>query len=394
MRRYFNACAFLTLGIVLASGTSAQQVNTAGHYATSGSNDVVWADALGQLQSNVELASCDSCNTIGDGGPCAGDISLLSSGRGSQFFVGGEYLYLRANPSEAIAYLERDLTNFTDTFHQFDFDYDSSFRVYGGFRNCCGEEIRFTFSRFDTGSDFVSPTETVTRRIYAPMKTANNIPGSRVVGSADITLNSFDLGWSKTIPLGSPLCCDDCCDPCGECCDPCCNWCPAWDLTFTGAIRAIDYSAVRNFGTVDAGDDLLEHNRSFSEFKGVGPRVGMLGRRYFGRNGVFSAYMKGDLSLLVGQYSSRSETQLLGTVPQPPDTQKFDYRQVIPVTEIEAGATMFVTRNTSLSSGYFVSAFHDLGFREQYSGFPTGISYDDANIMAFDGFFVRLETAF
>jgi hypothetical protein len=396
MRRYFSACAILTLGIVLASGTNAQQVNTADHNATSSTGDVVWASALGQLQGDVELASCDSCNTLGDCdcGPSGGGLSLLPTGRGSQFFVGGEYLYLRATPSEAIAYLERDLTTFTDTFHQFDFDYDSSFRVYGGCRNCCGEEVRFTFSRFDTGSNFISPTETSTTQIIAPLEQTPIIDGSRVVGSADIRLDSFDLGWSKTIPLGSPLGCDDCCEPCGDCCDPCSNWCPAWDLTFTGAVRAVNFDTDRLFNTVDSGDDLLEYGNSRSSFDGVGARVGMLGRRYFGRRGVFSMYMKGDLSLLVGQYNTTQTSQdVSGSVPGPVVTQTFGGRQVVPVTEIEAGASMFVTRNTSLSTGYFISAWHDLGFRDEYD-FQLQNSYDDANIMAFDGFFVRLETAF
>src|SRR5690606_7991988 len=107
----------------------------------------------------VELASCTSCELpMGDCG-CTGDYAygpsllttngLLPKSNGMRYFVGGEYLHVRATPSEAISYLERDAANFVDTFHQFDFDYEGSFRFYGGARNCCGEEVRFTWTRFD-----------------------------------------------------------------------------------------------------------------------------------------------------------------------------------------------------------------------------------------------------
>ncbi|MDA8745426.1 hypothetical protein N9N28_12400 [Rubripirellula amarantea] len=388
------------------AGATAEQPIQAGyqanHQAGSQADNVLWSDALDQLDNRVELASCTSgCDMSGACG-CGSDgggLSLMPTGRGSRFFVGGEYLYLRASPSEAISYLERDLTDLVNTFHQFDFDYDSSFRAYGGCRNCCGEEIRFTFSRFDTGSNFVSPTETSTTQIITPLEQTPVLDGSRVVGTADIDLNDFDLGWSKTIPLGSPLCCDDgCCGSCDDCCDPCCDpcggWCPAWDLTFTGAFRAVDMSTARTFTTIDASDDVLDIGNTYSKFQGAGARVGMLGRRYFGRRGIASLYIKGDLSLLVGEYEAwQDTTDFSGTVPVAGDSQSISCRHVIPVTEIEAGGTMFVTCNTSITGGYFISAWHDLGFRDQYN-FPLQTSYDDANIMAFDGFFLRMETSF
>jgi hypothetical protein len=77
------------------------------------------------------------------------------------------------------------------------------------------------------------------------------------------------------------------------------------------------------------------------------------------------------------------------------NTQTFDTRQIIPVTEIETGLTGHVTCNTSITMGYLFSAWHDLGFRDEFT-FPTLMetSYDDANILGFDGFFARLEVAY
>lgn len=403
MRRQLFVCATFALGLSLAALAGAQQpVAQAQYQAKDQGDNAQWADALQQLDSKVELASCNECYPMeacsdGCGDFGGGGLSLLPTGRGSRIFVGGEFLYVRSSPSEAVAYLERDLTNFVDEFTQFDFDYEGSFRLYGGCRNCCGEEIRFTFTRFDNGSDFVSPVEDADTIIITPLEQTPILDGSRVEGTADIELNDFDLGWSKTIPLGSPLCCDPCCadgccdDGCGDCCG---SYCPAWDITFTGALRAVDFDTNRTFTTLDSSDVVLEYGQSTSKFSGVGGRVGMQGRRYFGRNGMCSLYMKGDLSLLVGEYDSVQQSQdLSGSVPGPVVTQRISCRHVIPVTEIEAGGTVFVTCNTSISGGYFISAFHDLGFRDEYE-FNLQNSYDDANIMAFDGFFLRLEKQF
>ena len=62
------------------------------------------------------------------------------------------------------------------------------------------------------------------------------------------------------------------------------------------------------------------------------------------------------------------------------------------MTEIEAGLSGQVTCNTSVTAGYLLSAWHDLGYRDEFN-FPTFMEthYDDANILGFNGFFARLE---
>jgi len=428
MIRILNVSIALAMSVTLAASSFAQQSVQQANYRPGGDTTrAQLAATLGQPKGGVELASCDSCTIDGLGGEYSeyGDASYgcdigcsdscgaggcgikgmlggVCGGNGNRFFVGGEYLHVRANPSEAVSYLERDLTDITsptDTFNQFDFDYEGSFRLYGGCRNCCGEEIRFTYTRFDTGSGFVSPTvpngSGGAFQIVSPLEVVATIDGSRTEGSADIELNSFDLGWSKTIPLGSPLGCDTGCgDACLDgCCDPCCDsWCPAWDITFTGAFRTADLSAQRNFVSYDVSNVAQTTGRTAFDFDGAGARVGLLGRRYFGRNGIASLYLKGDLSLLVGEYSTEQQRASAAT-PNQITGQSISCRHIIPVTEIEAGGTVFVTCNTSLSGGYFMSAWHDLGFRDEYD-FGLQTTYDDANIMGFDGFFVRMETAF
>ena len=50
-----------------------------------------------------------------------------------------------------------------------------------------------------------------------------------------------------------------------------------------------------------------------------------------------------------------------------------------------------------MSAGYFISAWHDLGMRDEYGFDVPGLQlshYDDANILGFDGFFARVDVAF
>jgi hypothetical protein len=135
------------------------------------------------------------------------------------------------------------------------------------------------------------------------------------------------------------------------------------------------------------------------DFRGGGVKVGLEGRRYFCDNGCFSIYLKGDISLLLGDVDLAAVRRTFDpSDPEEPNTlntQTFSSRQIIPVTEIETGLTGHITCNTSVTTGYMFSAWHDLGFRDEFT-FPTLMetSYDDANILGFDGFFARLEVAY
>jgi hypothetical protein len=125
----------------------------------------------------------------------------------------------------------------------------------------------------------------------------------------------------------------------------------------------------------------------------------LLGRRYIGRNGWFSIFAKGDISVLVGDMDIQTiTTDDPAGNPVVASSHRNSARRVIPVTEVEAGAAMNITNNIRLSAGYFIAAWHDLGMRDEYdfSGVP-GLQlshYDDANILGFDGFFARAEIGF
>jgi Legionella pneumophila major outer membrane protein precursor len=344
-----------------------------------------------------QCCPCGGCGNSCGGNSCGSGWSNwcnLCGGPGnpSPWFVTADYLYVRANVSEAPAYLDHNDTQapvFTDTFHELDFQYQSSYRFGGGYKlPCCDEELRFMFTRMSSSADTTATGTTVN----GPFETSPG-PDGTFTAHGQVDTKSYDVEFAKTIPLGG--CCNTGCgDSCSSCCHPSC---PAWDITFEGGFR---FAQVNWDRTYASDNPTLAQTRTVNatmNFQGGGPRFGMEGRRYFGQRQWFSAYLKGDISLLLGHVDVRDH-RVTSEVDNPPDTvedQFASFRNIIPVTEIETGLTGRLTSNTSLTAGYLFSAWHDLGFRDQFA-FSTFLetNYDDANILGFDGFFARLEVDF
>ncbi|MEQ8849713.1 Lpg1974 family pore-forming outer membrane protein [Botrimarina sp.] len=375
-----------------------------GQTAASGAGQALFtADA--DSKAGVKQVNCDSgYGCYGEGAPCGPTCDLGVVGGSMlgryQVFGGGEWISLRSNLSEATAYRELDLNEDLETLHQFDSEYSGSYRVFGGVRMAeCAAEVRFTYSSFDTDGGFNAPTQgdsTATGISYtAPLEIVPG-EGDTLFGRSSVSMDIYDIEFRKTIPLGCPLSCGDCGD-CGVCADPCgCGpFCPAWDITWIGGIRVADVESSLLYGVDrDPANSALSANPGTNtvEFDGVGLRFGMLGRRYFGRSGLVSAYVRGDISLLLGDVTNTASRDPLFTDVTMTTTQ------IVPVTDIEAGLTGYLTQNITMSVGYMLSAWHDLGHRLEYdftAGTPTQIvSADDANLLTLDGFFIRAEAAF
>ena len=363
---------------------------------------------------------CDSACGYGCMDCCGAPRSLLD--RPGQFFFTADYIYARASFSEALAYVITDSNNplAGAQFVEFDFDYESSYRFSGGYRLCdCGGEIVFNYARYRSDAE-IQVDDDVNTLVQSPYE-VNPDDGGTLTGVADVDLHSYDLAISKTIPLGCPLGCCDCCDTCcgDSCCgDTCCDdtccgdtccgdsccggWCPAWDITWSAGIRFAEVDWNRSTRAVNTVITVPIDNSAITDlsFEGVGARVGVLGRRYFGCNGWLSAYAKGDISVLVGDMDIQTET-ITGTGAISAISHRNFGRRVIPVTEIEAGLTAHLGRHIHLSSGYFLSAWHDLGMRDTYDFAAAGglggfqlSHYDDANILGFDGLFARAEITY
>ena len=391
-----RACV-LTLAALLSTSALAEE-------NPKSSQDLKVSDLNGsqeELDPNVLLTGWDGCDACGECGPCDCQGSCnsgcnLGCGSGgpcsrSQFFVGAEYLSVRTSFSEAISYLDRNLQTNTYSLEQFNFDYGDSFRVYAGMRLCeCGGEIRFTYTDIDTGGSFDSgqlDTASGTRLFIAPFEVTTITDGDRLVGDASTSIENYDLAFAKTIPLGTPF---DCCDCSDACCGTCCpRPCAAWDITWSGAVRAANYNSRLGWQSILVTGQ-PRTAESVVQFDGVGLRTGLLGRRYFGRKGIASLYLKGDISLLLGEVDYYVQGTAIGRVEE-------TTTEVIPVTELEVGGSIYLTSCITASGGYMLAAWHDLGHRAQ-SDFATAglpiLGMDDANMMMLDGYFARIEATY
>lgn len=387
----------LAIGTLLASA-QAQNGNNAGQYRSASDAAEAATASLAAFDDYIDFNSYESGSP--DGYESSVDFSGSEGGLGrgllsrpGQFFFGATYIYARANFSEALAYVEQDSVAGADTFHMYDFNYNSSYSFDGGYRLLdCDAEIRFNFTRLRSEADF-NVADGANTMLSAPYEIEAPTNGN-LLGDVDVDLRSYDIGISKTIPLGSSIGCGDCVDPCVDPCGDSCDsgWCPAWDITWSAGLRYANLDWSRGATAFDVGAIFVESATTRMQFEGTGARVGLEGRRYIGRRGLFSLYAQGDISLLLGRVDI--ETQNFGTAG-PGGTIQASFKNVIPVTEIEVGGTMHVRDHTSLSAGYFLSAWHDLGMRDDYRfSSPQLSGYDTANILSFNGFFARAEVAY
>jgi hypothetical protein len=338
---------------------------------------------------------CDTCGNYGGACSCLCPPGMMGGSRGGKFFATADYLYVRANFSEAVAFLIHNPDNapeFFDEFHELDFKYESSFRVGAGYElACCDEQIRFMFTRFSSFAEAFTDDENA----IGPFETSPG-PGGTLDVFADVDAKSYDVDYAKTLRLGGQTSCA-CADPCG--CGDCGPCCPEWAVTWSGGLRFADVDWARSY--FSQNDQVQESRDALStmDFQGGGPRFGLEGRRYFGPGLCGSIFLKGDISLLLGDVNLREQRIVtdLGTsvTPDTVQTQTATFRNVIPVTEIETGMSVEMLRGVSLTTGYLWSAWHDLGFRDQFDfGTFLETNYDDANILGFDGFFARLEAKY
>jgi hypothetical protein len=269
-----------------------------------------------------------------------------------------------------------------------DTNYQGAFRGYIGLRNLvCGDEIRFSYWNFGSNYNlFAVADETTNYCDFLCNQTAN--PGDTVNTNLNLQVNVFDLDWIRPFCVPTPSCCDSCddCGGCGDCgsCQPCC---PVWDVRWFGGIRFAQINHYLDSAIVTGDGISAVAADSSAKFFGIGPRLGMQVRRYFTHYPTVSVYGKGAGSLLVGTL----DQQVNNFNITPPTTQTIatdSFNRVIPVAELELGASWCFLPRWTVSGGWAVWSFWDLGLQERVTDFDT------SNILGFDGFFVRLEGVF
>jgi len=315
------------------------------------------------------------------------EFGLLASGRAGQFIAGADYLNARPTFSEATAFarIENFTGNSRQELVQYDFAYNATPRVYLGYRRPdCNVELRFTYTQLQ-GDTEINSGEPVGDTVIILDPNLPVCSCTEVNARANVNANMYDIDLAKQQCFAPP-----CSAPT---CGPSCNHpCQAWDVTYWMGIRIADVSW-NSFGEVIDVDtqDLVATNEHKMSFTGAGPRVGINVRRNFGRTGRLAMFARCNLALLLGHYEITST--YFEAEDDDTDTNLLSRDRVIPVTEIEMGLSYNFRERTTVSAGYFLQAWHDLGMSQQITGqFPQG--YDDANILSFDGLFVRGEWRF
>jgi hypothetical protein len=339
----------------------------------------------------------------GDGGGC-NDSCGGCCNLGGLWYCSVDYLLVRTRMSQATAEVRETTssdaannTTVTDRAVQFPFKYQSSFRTTIGYRLlCCGGDIQFGYWRLNGTSGRVSdgPTSSGGQgganpaiSILSPMvPNLINLPnqGDNLFFSANsaVTANIFDVDFAKYLSLGGPQ------NPCDACA------CPRWDLRWSAGVRLADVSRFDNNAYSAANGTVVVSTNIGARFVGGGPRVGLQGRRYFGQSGKFAVFARASQGLLVGDYQQNG-TNVVPGLPTTTITTNahYNFARLVPVTDIEIGATWQIAPFTFISAGWFLQCWWDLGQGETAS---TGNSsaLDTANILGFDGLFIRGEMLF
>jgi hypothetical protein len=300
--------------------------------------------------------------------------------------AGAEGLLLRAHFSQATAMTQTTTTQSGDNtlinqyLVNFNPGYQGAFRAYLGFRDrLCGDEIRFAFLNFNSAQN-LSATATANMSVCDFLCNTTPNPGDSVNTHFGLGVSLWDLDCVRPF-FFTP----QCQDPCGPKCHP-------WDLRWFVGVRAayINHNISSTVTDATTANDIFAQASATNRFTGVGPRIGIQGRKFFGKNGRVSVYARGAGSLLLGNVYQ----DVINSTPNVdlPTTTNLVSRnsRIIPAADIEIGATWFVRPRFAVSSGWMLMSFWDLGLQE--TGSMSGLA--NANILGFDGFFVRGEFVF
>jgi hypothetical protein len=310
-------------------------------------------------------------------------------GRRYAFLAGGEGLLIRPHFSQsaALTTTSSDTSTATTVFDQtitnFNPGYQGAFRTYLGIRNCvCGDELRFTFLNYN-GAENLSGTATQNTSVCDFLCNTTPNPGDRVSTHFGMGMSLWDIDCIRPF-----FCVPPSCDPCGPQCHP-------WDLRWFAGMRfAYINHNISSTVTDNASEGgIFAQATASNKFTGFGPRMGLQGRKYFGQKGRLSVYGRGSGSLLVGNvYQDVTNSTPSGEIPTTANLLSRNSR-IIPVAELELGATWWMLPRFAVSGGWLLMSFWDLGMQETGTLGATP-NLDDSNILGFDGFFVRGELVF
>jgi hypothetical protein len=300
---------------------------------------------------------------------------------GPRWFGGAEYRFLRPHFSEAVGF-----ATVTDRLgplglarqveaHELDFDYESSFRLFLGYHlNDCAD-VRLTYWFLDSETTVLG-TADLGQTIVDPFGNLG-LAGSSVNATASVQMNVFDLEYLRPLEFN----------------------CAGVGFLYTAGLRFADVDQFYDATITNAAGAVTSDGRFDVDFFGVGPYLSLTGQTRHGSRGQFSLFAKGAAALLVGQYDISTEV----TVPGAVGSQTADRERTVPVSESELGMAWRPNDCWTFSAGWLFAAWFNLGASggtfdgERLPLAPVDTAFggaDDADIMSFDGLFLRAELGY
>jgi hypothetical protein len=336
---------------------------------------------------------CATCGPQGCGdGNCGGLSDCVPCNYFAQcgWYIGGDYINARVNYSDPAAIVVRNVGNggldFNDRIIPYDTGYQSTFRVNAGYRwGACGESLNFSYFNFTDNTVLDSPPVDANVVVAGPFA-LNCQPGERLHTGLEVEAHVYDLDYAKRIPI-----CTSNCDPCGD------GGCPPWAITWSAGARVGRLDLNSPTQLFDVNGNVAFDALSQVSFVGAGPKIGLEGRRYMGEMQRWSAYGKGALALLLGQYDVEQQLITIGP-PASVGRQSHNYTRIVPTIDLEVGLSRQLGKKTLVTAGYFMQVWIDASTVNNLN--QPGVAglnpanIDDANMTMFDGFMLRVERVF
>jgi hypothetical protein len=320
------------------------------------------------------------------GEPCPAPTGALPDAECfPRFVAGADYLLLRPSFSNSTALYEATETAGRNAVQSmnYGFGYASGVRGFLGYNFSADTMGRFSYLGFGAtttvsgtaAGDYGGGNGTA---FFGPFLTQAIPANARITSTADVDLDLYDLELARRFEIDRET-----------------DGAARWDTAASAGIRFIDSSVRTEVDNVcpQCPDYLVFTNRAFH---GVGPRLALQGRRYLGAARRWSAFASGGAALLVGRssnFDSRLATETNGI-----DTQSVGGTLVVPNFDIALGTSWQWGPRTSISAGWMLMYFGNLGYSETIDTNLPGTEVTTVPLtnssLAFDGAFFRLTHSF
>lgn len=306
--------------------------------------------------------------------------------------VGAEYLLLRPSFSNATALYETTTSTqggfrLSQQAINHDFGYASGLRGFVGYRLSDDWMIRFGYTSIFANTSAVGGTSTGNwgggngTGFVGPYNTSALVAGQSIRSSLAADLALYDLELAGRL---NP-------DRCGPASGGS-RWEAAGAVGLRFADTSVNSNVVNDQTALGQGNLLLvDTSRGF---QGVGPRLAIQGRRYLGAKARWSVFASGAAALLVGSSENIDVRTTVDSVSPNVQQQRAGGTLVVPNLDLSLGTTWQVTQRTSLSAGWLLMYFDDLGYSEQISTVVATTQPDlvplTKSSLTYDGFFFRL----